>query len=79
MRKSGNQEIGNREIFFEEKRKNLKYKKGNRFYAIHGGDYKRKSHPNPHIIPVFYASPRTGDALLVMISILHLILTPQKN
>ena len=47
---------------FNEKRKNLKYKKGNRFYTIHGRDYKRKSDPNPHINLIFYVSPMLGDA-----------------
>ena len=42
--------------------KNLKYKRENRFYTIHGGDYKRKSDPNPHTNPVFDASSRPGDA-----------------
>ena len=58
----GNQEIGINERFFEEKRTNIKYKKKNRVYTIHGEDYKRKSYPNPHTNPVFYASPRPGDA-----------------
>ena len=57
-----NREIGNDERFFEEKRTNLKYKKRNRVYTIHGGDYKRKSDPNPHTNPVFYANPRPSDA-----------------
>ena len=35
--------------------------------------YKRKSHPNPHIL---YASPRLGDARLTTISIFLLILYP---
>ena len=48
MWESGNQEISNNEIFFEEKRENIKYKNRNRVYTIHGGDYKRKSNPNPH-------------------------------
>ena len=30
------------ERLFEENRTNIKYKKGNKFYTIHGGDYKRK-------------------------------------
>ena len=62
MGKSGNQEIGNNERLFEEKRTSLKYKKGNNVYTIHGGDYKIKSYPNPHTNPVFHASPRPGDA-----------------
>ena len=70
---------GTVERLFEEKIKNLKYKRRNRVYAIHGGDYKRKSDPNPHTNPVFGASPRPGDAWLVTISILHLILPPQQN
>ena len=41
------------ERFFAEKRTNLKYKKGNRFYTIHRRDYKRKSYPNPHTTPFF--------------------------
>ena len=45
-----------------KEKKNLKCKKGNMFYTIHGGDYMRKSDPNPHTNPVFYASPRAGDA-----------------
>ena len=60
-------------------KKNLKYKKGNRFYTIHGGDYKRKSYPNPHTNLIFDASPRSGNALLVTILILHLILPPQQT
>ena len=52
---------GNDEIFFKEKRTSLKYEKRNRVYTINGGDYKRKSDPNPHTNPVFYASPRPGD------------------
>ena len=56
IEKWGNQEIGNNERLFEEKRKkNLKCKKENMFYMIHGRDYKRKSDPNPHTNPVFYA------------------------
>ena len=35
-----NREMGNDERLFEEKRTNLKYKKRNRVYTIHGGDYK---------------------------------------
>ena len=45
------------------KRKQIEnMKKGNSFYTIHGGDYKIKSDPNPHINPVFDASFRPGDA-----------------
>ena len=53
---------GNVERLFEEKITNLKYKRRNRVCTIHGGDYKIKSYPNPHRNPVFYASPRLGDA-----------------
>ena len=53
--------LGNDERFFKEKRKNIKYKKGNRFYTIHRGDYKRKLYPNPHTNPIFYVNPRSGD------------------
>ena len=67
---------GEDERFFEENRTNLKYKKGNRAYTIHGGHYKRKSDPKNHIDPTFDASPRSGDARLVMILILFLILPP---
>ena len=42
-----------------EKIKNIK--KRNKVYTIHGGDYKRKSYPNPQTNLVFYASPRPGD------------------
>ena len=66
----------NDERLFKENRKNLKYKNGNRFYTIHEGDYNRKSDPNLHTKPVFDANPRPGDARLVTISILHLILPP---
>ena len=48
--------------FLKRREKNIKYKNGNRFYTVHGGDYKRKSYPNPHTNPVFYANPRLGDA-----------------
>ena len=54
--------LGNDERLFEEKRTNLKYQKRNIVYTIHGGDYKRKSYPNPHTNPVFDASCRPGDA-----------------
>ena len=63
--KSRNQvigKLGNDERLFEEKRTNLKYKKRNEIYTIHGGDYKRKSDSNPNTNPVFDASPRPGDA-----------------
>ena len=50
MGKSGNQDIGNNERLFEEKR--------NRVYTIHGGDYKRKSNPDPHTNLIFDASSR---------------------
>ena len=43
MGKSGNQKISTNEILFEEKRTNLKYKKINWAYTIHGWDYKIKS------------------------------------
>ena len=43
MGKSGNQKISTNEILFEEKRTNLKYKKINWVYTIHGWDYKIKS------------------------------------
>ena len=42
MGKLGNKEISNNERFFEEKRKNVKYKKRNKVYNIYGGDYKRR-------------------------------------
>ena len=71
--------LGNVERWFEEKIIDLKYKRRNRVYTIHGGDYKRKSDPNPHTNPVFDASPRPGDAWLVTISILHLILPPHQT
>ena len=29
----------------KKRERNLKDQKGNRFYTIHGGDYKRKSYP----------------------------------
>ena len=54
--------LGNDERLFKENRKNIKYKKGNRFYTINGGEYKKKSNLNPHTNLVFYASPGTGDA-----------------
>ena len=63
----------------KKREKNLKYKKRNRVYTIHGGDYKRKLYLNPHTNPVFYASPRSGDVILIMISILHLILPPRQT
>ena len=47
--------LGNGERLFKEKRINLKYKKGNMFYTVHGGDYKRKSTPNPHINLIFFS------------------------
>ena len=62
MRKLGNEEINNNERLFEEKRTNIKYKKRNRVYTMHGWDCKRKSDPNPHTNHVFYASPRPSDA-----------------
>ena len=64
------------ERLFDEKKKNLNYENGDRVYTIHGGDYKRKSYLNPHTNLVFGASPRLGDARLVTISNLHLILPP---
>ena len=54
--------LDNDERLFKEKIKNIKYKKRNRFYTIHGGDYNRESDANPHPNPVFYASPRPCDA-----------------
>ena len=39
--------------FLKKREKNIKYKKENRVYTIHGGDHKRKSNPNPHTNPVF--------------------------
>ena len=62
----------NDERLFKEKRTNLKYKKGNRFYTTHEGDYKGKSYPNPHTNLVFFSS----DVGLIKISILCLILLP---
>ena len=44
---------GKDERLFEEKRKNLKHKKGNRIYTIYGGNYKRKSNPNLYINTIF--------------------------
>ena len=58
--------------------KNVKYKKGNRFYPIRRWDYKKKLDPNPHTIHIFDVNPRLGDARLVTILILRLILPPQK-
>ena len=68
MEKLGNSELSNNEKWFQEKKINLKYKKRNRVYTIHG-DYKRKLYPNPHTSPIFYVSLRAGDARLTMISI----------
>ena len=68
--------LDNNERLLEEKRKNLKYEKRNWVYIIHGGDYKGKSYPNPHTNPIFDTSPRSGDARLITISILYLILPP---
>ena len=79
MGKSGNHEIGDNERLFEEKKTNLKYKKINRVYNLYVRDYKRKSYLNTHTDPIFYTSPRSGDARLITISILHLILTPQQT
>ena len=67
------------ERLFEEQRKNLKYKKGNRVYTIHREDYRRKSYPNPQINPGFYANPRRGDVRHVTILILCLIFPPQQT
>ena len=61
VKKQGNgviKELGKDERLFEEKRKTLKYKKGNRVYTVHGRDCKRKSYPNPHTNPIFNDSPR---------------------
>ena len=69
--------MGKDESLFEEKRTNIKYKKGNRVYTIYGGDYKRKLDPNPYTNLVFYASPRLSNARLVTILIFCLILPPQ--
>ena len=71
--------LNNDERFYEEKRKNLKYIKGNRFCIIYGGNYKIKSYPNPHTNPLFDANPRAGDARLVIILILCWILGPQQS
>ena len=49
-------------------------KRGKQNYNIHGGNYKRKSDPNRHTNPIFDASLRLGDATLIMILILGLIL-----
>ena len=49
-------------------------KRGKQNYNIHGGDYERKSDPNPHTKPIFDTSLRLGDATLIMILILGLIL-----
>ena len=60
--------------FLKKREKYIKYKKGNRVYTIHGGDENRKSNLNPYTNPTFDASPRPGDARLVII----LIFPPQK-
>ena len=57
MMKMGNREINNNKRLFEEKRINLKYKKRNRVYTIHGGDYKKKNQiqiltQTPFFVPV---------------------------
>ena len=54
--------VKNYERLFKENRKNVKHKKGNRFYTIHEGDYNRKLDPNLHTNPFFDASPRPSDA-----------------
>ena len=56
VKKSGNWVIkksGKDERLFEENRTNLKYKKENKFYTIHGRDYKRKSCPNSNTNLIF--------------------------
>ena len=54
--------VKNYERLFKENIKDVKYKKETRFYAIHEGDYNRKSDPNLHTKLFFDASPRPGDA-----------------
>ena len=61
IKESGNHVIrksGNDKRLFEEKRTNLKYKKRNTVYTIHGEDYKMKSNLNPHTKFVLDVSPR---------------------
>ena len=63
--------------FFEEKRTNIKYKKRNKVLSMEG--ITGENIFNPQKNPIFYASPRPGDARLVMISILHFILPSHKK
>ena len=65
--------------FVKRREKILNYKKGNKVQTIHGGDFKKKSYPNPHTNPIFYASHGPGDARLVTNSILCLILPSQQT
>ena len=48
-------------------------------HTLPRGDYKRKLYQNPHTKPVFYASPRSSDGILVTILILLLDLTSTKK
>ena len=56
-----------------------KKEKRNGVYTIHGGDYNRKLDPSPRTNPLFYASPRSGDARLIKILVLCLIVSPQRT
>ena len=80
--KSRNWVIGkssNDERLFEENRRNIKFKKGNRVYTIYGGGLKIRNRSKSLYKPSFYASPRSGDVRLVTIYILCLILPPRHN
>ena len=75
MGKLGNQEIDKDERLFEEKIKNLKYKREIKSTLSMEGLQEEIRSKSLHK-PCFYASPSTSDARLVTILILHLILPP---